>query len=297
MRRFYILFFLLFLLISPLHSADLVIDSAEGIWVDTTLLDKNLSGVGDDIQKMLEAIDEFDFPDSPVDYNDLINKPTLFSGSYLDLTDTPELFSGSYNDLTDTPNLSAYITSLTASTPTNLTGFIKGNGSVLSADNSTYLTDIVNDTTPQLGGNLDLNQKSIQLSSSPTSDHTANGNIVTLTAGTALVFGDLCYMGSDGKMEKGDADAVATSFCWAMALATISENATGLFALAGSFIRDDTWNWTSIGQPVYLSTTTGGLSQTDPNTLGTDDVIQIIGIAVSADVIYFYPQLLQVIHA
>jgi hypothetical protein len=34
----------------------------------------------------------------------------------------------------------AWITSLATSTPTNLTGFIKGNGSVLSADNSTYLT-------------------------------------------------------------------------------------------------------------------------------------------------------------
>ena len=33
-----------------------------------------------------------------------------------------------------------YLTTLTTATPTNLTGFIKGNGSVLSADNSTYLT-------------------------------------------------------------------------------------------------------------------------------------------------------------
>ena len=33
----------------------------------------------------------------------------------------------------------SYLTSLTTSTPTNLTGFIKGNGSVLSADNTTYL--------------------------------------------------------------------------------------------------------------------------------------------------------------
>ena len=33
-----------------------------------------------------------------------------------------------------------YVSSLTTSTPTNLTGFIKGNGSVLSADNSTYAT-------------------------------------------------------------------------------------------------------------------------------------------------------------
>ena len=36
--------------------------------------------------------------------------------------------------------LSGYVTSpLSTSTATNLTGFIKGNGSILSADNSTYL--------------------------------------------------------------------------------------------------------------------------------------------------------------
>ena len=38
-------------------------------------------------------------------YNDLNNKPTLFSGSYNDLTDKPELFSGDYNDLTNKPTL------------------------------------------------------------------------------------------------------------------------------------------------------------------------------------------------
>jgi hypothetical protein len=38
-------------------------------------------------------------------YNDLTNKPTLFSGSYNDLTNKPTLFGGSYNDLTNKPNL------------------------------------------------------------------------------------------------------------------------------------------------------------------------------------------------
>jgi len=33
-------------------------------------------------------------------------------------------------------------TYLTIATPTNLTGFIKGDGTILSADNSTYLTTI-----------------------------------------------------------------------------------------------------------------------------------------------------------
>ena len=37
-------------------------------------------------------------------YNDLLNKPSLFSGSYNDLSNKPSLFSGSYNDLTDVPS-------------------------------------------------------------------------------------------------------------------------------------------------------------------------------------------------
>ena len=47
------------------------------------------------------------------DYNDLTNKPTLFSGDYNDLTNKPTLFSGEYNDLTNKPtipSLSGYAT-------------------------------------------------------------------------------------------------------------------------------------------------------------------------------------------
>lgn len=39
------------------------------------------------------------------DYNDLSNKPSLFSGSYTDLTNKPSLFSGAYADLTGKPTL------------------------------------------------------------------------------------------------------------------------------------------------------------------------------------------------
>ena len=35
------------------------------------------------------------------------NKPSLFSGSYNDLTNKPSLFSGSYTDLTDKPSIPA----------------------------------------------------------------------------------------------------------------------------------------------------------------------------------------------
>jgi hypothetical protein len=40
-----------------------------------------------------------------INYNNLTNRPTLFSGSYTDLTNKPTLFSGSYSDLINKPDL------------------------------------------------------------------------------------------------------------------------------------------------------------------------------------------------
>ena len=48
-----------------------------------------------------------------ISYNDLSNKPLLFSGSYNDLTNKPTLFSGSYTDLTNKPTLNTTLASLT----------------------------------------------------------------------------------------------------------------------------------------------------------------------------------------
>lgn len=127
----------------------------------------------------------------------------------------------------------------------------------------------------------------------PSADHTASGIVETLTAGTALVFGNAVYIGSDGKMELCDADAVATSVCSHICLATIAENATGLFLRQGN-IRDDTWNWTP-GQFIYLDTATpGNVVNTAPT--GTDDCIVIVGVAKTADIIDFRPQLVIVEH-
>lgn len=49
----------------------------------------------------------------------ILNKPTLFSGSYNDLTNKPVLFSGSYNDLTNKPTIPSKTSNLT-----NDSGFI-----------------------------------------------------------------------------------------------------------------------------------------------------------------------------
>lgn len=133
----------------------------------------------------------------------------------------------------------------------------------------------------------------IALSPAPSSDHTASGTIVSLTAAESLVFGDFCYVNSSGKLAKADADAIATSGCVAMATESIDTDATGRFLLVG-VARDDSWAWT-VGGLIYLSTTAGGATQTPPSE--TDDVIQVLGVATHADRMLFNPQLTMVEHA
>ena len=131
----------------------------------------------------------------------LAGNTTLFSGAYNDLTGKPTLFSGAYGDLTGSPtnvstftNDSGYLTSVPAQTfvsltdsPANFTGqagkFVKVNAGENALEFDTVagggITDVIQDTTPQLGGNLDLNSKNV----------TGTGNVnitgsLTATSGT-----------------------------------------------------------------------------------------------------------------
>lgn len=137
------------------------------------------------------------------------------------------------------------------------------------------------------------------VTAAPGSDNTASGLKITLTASGNQAFGDVCFIGSgtaSGKAVLGDADAIATASCVVMcADASISADASGNYLLLG-IARNDAWNWT-VGGLIYLSTTgtTGNtLTQTAPS--GTDDVVQIMGVATHSDRMYFNPQLVQVEH-
>jgi hypothetical protein len=135
------------------------------------------------------------------------------------------------------------------------------------------------------------------ITAAPASDHLVSGIKIVLTAAANLAFGDVCYINSSGKAALIDADAIASMSAVVMcADASISADAGGNFLLMG-IARDDTWNWT-VGGLIYgtVTGTTGNtLSQTAPT--GTDDVIQIMGVATHADRMYFNPQLVQVEHA
>ena len=94
---------------------------------------------------------------------------------------------------------------------------------------------------------------------------------------------------SSSKMALAKADSAATMPALAFCTATISQNATGVFLTKG-FVRYDSWSFDP-GKPIYISAATGGLiTKTLPSAAGNQD--QLVGVAITAAIIYWDPNLM-----
>ena len=124
----------------------------------------------------------------------------------------------------------------------------------------------------------------LELDPTPDTDETANGIKTTkIVDSNATGFGALLFLASDGNYDEADATDDTLMPCKAMAL----ESGTGSKQiLKQGYVRDDSWSWT-VGGALYVSTTTGAMTQTAPSATG--EIVQLIGFAQSATVIYFDP--------
>jgi hypothetical protein len=168
-------------------------------------------------------------------------------------------------------------------------------GVSLYYDNSTKFATTSAGAT--VTGNLSISEGGAVNISTPllaTTDHTATGlSAQMLAGGTIAAFETVCIHTVTGEVVITDASAFATARCIGIAPAAISDTATGEILLQG-YIRDDTWNWT-VGGTMYLSETAGDMTQTAPSTDGA--FVQVLGIALTADVVYFNPSLDIIEHA
>ncbi len=115
----------------------------------------------------------------------------------------------------------------------------------------------------------DLNVKGI------TTDVTVDENTVG--------FGAALHIDSDGNQIMADADGTAVIPCHFLA----AESGTGVKkVLLVGFATNTAWSWSS-GEPIYVSTTAGELTQTAPSATG--DRVQIVGYAMSATTMFFNP--------
>jgi len=159
-------------------------------------------------------------------------------------------------------------------------GVVVGLTASQTLTNKTLTSPIINAST--ITGNQNVGAV-------PASDHTVNGPTTSIfNLGATIALMDLVYLGSSSKWLLTDADAASTAGgVLAICLDGGADTDPTTVALSGSFVRDDTWNWTP-GATLYVDTATpGAITATAPS--GTDDVIRVVGFAVTADVIYFNP--------
>jgi len=158
-----------------------------------------------------------------------------------------------------------------ALTPANLAA-VREENVVLSEAKS------VNISTPLLG----------------TTDHTFTGLSAQMLAGGAIAaFKLVCIHTTTSEVVTADASAYATARVLGIAPAAIGDTATGTVLLQG-FIRDDTFNFTT-GSTLYLSETAGAMTHTAPTTDGA--FVNIVGVALSPDVVYINPSMDVIEHA
>ena len=153
-----------------------------------------------------------------------------------------------------------------------------------------FMTDLVDDTSPQLGGDLEYNEKHQTFGTSLTSDNTASGDIITVTFGESVVFGDLVYPDGteDEWMKALGTNAAVKHPAMGIALETKANGESGKLLLRG-LIRDAThFSGFALGDILFLSDATAGAwLNAAPSDSG--DIVQILGWVLAANYAYFNP--------
>jgi len=143
-------------------------------------------------------------------------------------------------------------------------------------------------TYATLTGDEVLTNKDINFVNALGTDHFYSGELDSQPVGESVVLGDLLYFNwTDKEWKKTDADTAATMPGLRIALESKADGQTCLMLIKG-YIRDDS-AFDFAGAMIYTSVTPGAMSSTAPTETG--DQIQRVGVAKSADILFFDPSI------
>jgi len=127
------------------------------------------------------------------------------------------------------------------------------------------ISNVSEDTTPQLGGDLDYNSKGLIIASQTIDGGVSTGNLVYLDTTT---------------WKQADADAITTA-----------TGVLGIYLGSNNILIDGVWTTTGLtaGSDYYMSTTAGGITTTAPSTTG--DIVRFVGTALSTTLLFFKPDM------
>tara|TARA_R100001463_G_scaffold28337_3_gene64833 strand:+ start:2834 stop:4861 length:2028 start_codon:yes stop_codon:yes gene_type:complete len=187
--------------------------------------------------------------------------------------------STTFLGLTDTPSSFTASKFLKVNSAGNAVEFVDGGGSGIS--------DVVEDTTPQLGGDLDTNSKNIVYAKTSTTDHSSNGEIVKIGTGSTTQ-GELCYYKSDGTWAAANASAESTSGGCLLGIALGTDPDVDGMLLRGMYTLDHSPG--SLADELYVSTTAGDVTG-NVSAYGQNNVVRVIGYCLdgSNGQIWFNP--------
>ena len=176
-------------------------------------------------------------------------------------------------------------------------------GGVINFDNGDMTLTQTGNELVLAGGNLDIGTNILRIAGdfdqdgTPNSDDTFVGpSTDDYNAGGTVTQWDAVYLTSSSTWVDTDADASATSGPVMVGLATAAgTNGNPLKVMTNcGYARNDGWSAWTVGGPIYLSGTTGALTQTQPSA--TDAVIRVVGYATASKTIYWCPSVDYVTH-
>lgn len=154
----------------------------------------------------------------------------------------------------------------------------------LKATLKTYLDTLYR----PLGASIQLAANESLILKNSLSDGQWSGITKTITYGDTTAFGDLLFQDIDGYFYLADADAVSTSGRQlAMCVSAGTGFRTGAALFYGNIRANSKFPSMTEGLPMYVSTTAGAITGTQPS--GTDDVIRVVGYALTANELFFNP--------
>jgi len=166
------------------------------------------------------------------------------------------------------------------------------NGTTTISGNGTSTLANVSSTNLQASGSLTVAGTStlsaVDYNGLPSTNLQAVGpQTRTFSSGTSTTGGELVYMNATARWDRANASASTTSQgLLGISLVTAASGTAMNVALPGSFVRNSSWTFTT-GQTLYASTTVGNISGFQPTS--TNNVVRVLGWAVSTTIMYFNP--------
>lgn len=224
---------------------------------------------------------------------------TSFVGAGTSLTGIPYSLTGTANQVT----LSAATGNVTFSLPNDLritSASVGTNADSIPTLSSTSTLTNKTLTSPTLttpsafttGGTITLAENTaLALDPAGSADGKYTGITITGITSYAQAFGELNYLAvANSKWTKTDADASATAGPVMLGMVVVaggSDGAACTMLLLGQIRADAAFPALTVGAPVYVGETAGAIQVAIPT--GADNVIRVVGFALTADEIYFNP--------